>query len=281
LAAALTTALAWSPAGLFVQAAAGGAVALTPLGITAARFALSFLALLPVVWTARRNLVATARMPVAWTLAAVMIGYYLVAVTTFTFTTVAEGTLLINSTPLFALAIRMLRRQPVTRAEITGALIAFGGLCVILLPDVIGGSADTDRLIGAGLGLAAALAGAVYALVFAQTEQHPDPGVVTLLTFAVGATLALPLMPSASELQANAGALIGLGLIVTALPTLLYSVASSRLPAVLVTTIRLLTPIVGTLLAVVVWNERLGATFWIGAALVLAGLYVLVRPPRR
>lgn len=263
-----------------MQAAAGGAVPLTPLGITAARFALSFAVLLPIAWTARRALADTLRLRTAWVLAAVMIGYYLTAVTTFTFTTVAEGTLLINSTPLFALAIRLARRDPVSRQEIVGALIAFGGLCVILVPDVVGGAANTDRLIGAGLGVLAATAGAVYALVFAQTREEPDPGVVTLLTFALGALLSLPLMPPAAELSANAGALVGLGLIVTALPTLLYSVASSRLPAVLVTTVRLLTPIVGTLLAVVVWNERLGVLFWIGAALVLAGLFVLVRPAR-
>ncbi len=275
------TALAWSPAGLFVQSAAFGPVPLSPLNITAARFTVALVALLPIAWTARNRLRTTLRLPVAWMLAAVMIGYYLTAVTTFTFTTVAEGTLLINSTPLFALAIRLVRRDPVSRGEIVGALIAFSGLCLILLPDVLGGVADLDRrLTGVGLGIAAAIAGAVYSLVFSQTTARPDPGVVTLLTFAVGGLLSLPLMPPVAELQANAGALIGLGLIVTAIPTLLYSVASSRLPAVLVTTIRLLTPIVGILLAVVLWDEgqQLGVSFWIGGILVLIGLFVLARP---
>lgn len=221
-------------------------------------------------------------MGTAWLLAFVMVAYYLAAVTTFTLTTVAEGTLLVNSTPLFALGIRLARRAPVTRREMAGALIAFGGLCVILVPDVLGGTSGEGRLYGAGLALIAALMGALYSLIFAGTSEEegaqPRPGIVTVLTFGVGLLLALPMMPSAGEMQANAGALLGLGLLVTALPTLLYSVASSRLPAVLVTTFRLLTPVVGTILAVLVWDEVLSVWFWIGGALVLVGLFVLVRP---
>ncbi len=278
----MTTALAWSPAGLFVQSTAGGAVPIGPLGITAVRFAISFAALLPILWLERRHLVDTLRMGTAWLLAFVMVAYYLAAVTTFTLTTVAEGTLLVNSTPLFALGIRLARRAPVTRREMAGALIAFGGLCVILVPDVLGGTSGEGRLYGAGLALIAALMGALYSLIFAGTSEEegaqPRPGIVTVLTFGVGLLLALPMMPSAGEMQANAGALLGLGLLVTALPTLLYSVASSRLPAVLVTTFRLLTPVVGTILAVLVWDEVLSVWFWIGGALVLVGLFVLVRP---
>jgi drug/metabolite transporter (DMT)-like permease len=280
----LTTALAWSPAGLFVQAASFGAVPLGVFGITAARFILASAVLLPVVWVARAHLVSTLRQPVTWALAAIMIAYYLTAVTTFTLTTVAEGTLLINSTPLFALAIRLARRQPVTRREGMGALIAFGGLCLILLPDLIGGEGGNDRLLGAALALGAALTGALYSLIFSglrtSTGPRPDPGIVTLLTFGLGALMTLPMLPPLPDLKANAGALLGLGIIVTAIPTFLYSVASSRLPAVLVTTVRLLTPVVGTLLAVWIWNEVLSVPFWIGAALVLAGLYLLVRPDR-
>lgn len=250
--------------------------------IAASRFAVAFVALLPILWVERRRLLETIRMGAAWVLACLMVGYYLASVTAFTLTTVAEGTLLVNTAPLFVLSIRLLRRDSVTRRELAGALIAFVGLCVMLLPDVLGGPSADGHLFGAGMALVAALIGALYSLIFAGLAERggvqPRPSIVTVLTFAVGIVVASPILPTVEEWQGNLGALLALGVVVTALPTFLYSVASARLSAVVVTTFRLLTPVIATLLAVVFWNEVLGGWFWIGGGLVLAGLFVIARP---
>lgn len=276
------TALAWSPAGFFVQSASGGSLPMSAPTIAASRFVVALLALSPILILERRRLVQTLRMGASWLLACLMVGYYLASVTAFTLTTVAEGTLLVNTAPLFVLSIRLMRRDSVTRRELLGALLAFIGLCVILMPDIWGGVSTDGHLFGAGMALVAALIGALYSLIFARLAERggvqPRPSVVTLLTFAVGVVVALPMMPTVEQWQGNLGALLALGIVVTAVPTFLYSVASSKLSAVVVTTFRLLTPIIATLLAVAFWDEVLGVWFWIGGALVLMGLFVIARP---
>ena len=102
---------------------------------------------------------------------------------------------------------------------------------------------------------------------------------MTALTFVLGAA-ALAALSAVLGAGAYAGldggqswgALVGLAVVTTAVPTLAYSTASRRLPAVVTTTVRLLTPAFAAVAAWAVLGEVPSVWLGLGGALVVAGL---------
>ena len=274
------SAVTWALAGVWVRQLPG-----VPLAtVVAARLALALVVLLPVVWLRRRALAWPTR--AAWGLAGVMVAYYTCAVAAFRLAPVAEATLFVNVSPLFAVAWARLRREPLTRAQRGGTALAFAGVVVILLPGALNPTdADAARWAGDALALLAALGMAVYAVLYQRLRPDaPAPLVVTTLTFTLGAVGLVGLVgmngPAALDgLDAPApwGALVGLAVVTTAVPTLAYSEAARRLPAVVTTTVRLLTPVVAAVAAWLVLGEVPSVWLAPGGTLVLGGLALSVR----
>ncbi|OZC03943.1 DMT family transporter [Rubricoccus marinus] len=278
---AALSAATWALAGVWVRLLPG-----VPLAtIVAGRLALALVALAPLAWVWRERLRLT---PATWGLATLMVAYYGCAVAAFRFTAVAEGTLFINISPLFAVAWAVARGEAVRRGEAWGTALALAGVAVILAPSALEASgAAQDRLIGDALALLAALGMAAYAISFSRlrgADRAPEPLAVTLLTFGLGAVAALGLWAVQGDAAlvgldspASWGALIALAVITTAIPTFAYSVASHRLPPILATTVRLLTPAFAAVAAWLVLGEVPSAWLIPGGALVLGGLLLSVR----
>ncbi|MDF1504206.1 hypothetical protein PYV61_14730, partial [Roseisolibacter sp. H3M3-2] len=87
--------------------------ALSPLQVVTGRLAFALAASAPLLaWPgARAALADAARGPAAWTLAALMTAYYLLAVVAFRLAPVADVALLLAAAPLCALALRRLRGE--------------------------------------------------------------------------------------------------------------------------------------------------------------------------
>ncbi len=278
---AVLSAATWALAGVWVRLLPGVPLATIVMG----RLALAFVALAPLAFVRRRELRFP---PEAWALAALMVAYYGCAVAAFRFTAVAEGTLFVNISPLFAVAWAVARGEPVHRGEAWGTALALLGVAVILLPGLIAGTdGGRERLIGDGFALVAALGMAAYAIAFSRLRARnraPQPLAVTWLTFALGTAGAAGLWAVQGG-AALAGldtplawsALVGLALVTTAIPTFAYSVATSRLAPILATTVRLLTPAFAAVAAWLALGEV--PTVWLapGGALVLGGLLLSVR----
>ena len=273
----------WSLAGVWIQLMPGVATSTMVMG----RLAISLVCIAPVaVW--QRHALGRAT-PAAWALAVLMIAYYSFAVAGFKLTTVAQGTLFLNVSPLFAVGWALARGQQVLPGEKWGTALALVGVAVILLPGLLSGGAEgMDRVIGNALALAAAGGMAAYSIAFGHLKsvgRQPHPLLVTTLTFGIGAVAMAGLVLVQGERAALAGlggpaawgALAGLGVVTTAIPTVAYSVASARLPPILTTTVRLLTPAFGALAAWLILDEV--PTVWLvpGGALVLGGLLLSVR----
>ena len=279
---AVLSAATWSLAGVWIRLLPG-----VPLAtVVAGRLALALVVLLPVIWVRRRSLGLGSP---AWGLAALMAGYYLAAVAAFRLAPVAEATLFVNSSPLFAVGWALARREPLGRGQIWGTALALAGVAVIVLPGLVSGAdADRQRLAGDALALVAAAGMAAYAVAFQRLgDRAPTPLAVTALTFALGAAalavLAGLLGPAAFaglDGPASWGALAGLATVTTAVPTLAYSAASRRLPAVVTTTVRLLTPAFAAAAAWAVLGEVPSVWLAPGGALVVGGLAVSLRPAR-
>ena len=279
----MLSAATWSLAGVWIQLLPGVPVSTVVMG----RLALSLLLIGPIAWWKRHTLGPMSG--AAWALALLMVGYYGLAVAGFRLTTVAQGTLFLNVSPLFAVAWALVRGQAVRPGEKWGTGLALVGVAVILLPGLVGGGAEgRAQVMGNALALTAAGGMAAYSIAFGHLKaagRPPDPLLVTALTFGIGAVAMAALVGVRGADVALAGldgtpawgALAGLGLVTTAIPTVAYSIASARLPPILTTTVRLLTPAFGALAAWLVLGEV--PTVWLipGGALVLGGLLLSVR----
>lgn len=306
LAAGLATALTWGLVGTLVRTLA----ALTPMQVVGGRLAFALAAALPVLGaaSARTHVWRTAGRRDGWMLGALMSAYYLLAVIAFRLSPVADVALLFCTAPLFALALRAVvpgwagpDAVHRTRAgERRGALIALAGVALTLVPSfeaslqasLAGGAAAggpaLGRLGGDVLALAAAAASALYASIFRRAQQRgdaPAPFGVAVLTFALGTTLLAlravvagdPLVPVAALVPRNALLLAVLGVVSTFVPTLAFAIAARRLPPVLTAAAQLLVPIVSAATAFVVLHEIPSPWLVPGAALIFAGLAVMLR----
>lgn len=302
LAVAALTSLTWGLTGIFVRLLPG----IPPLAITAGRLTIALLAVLPVFLlfgNARAGsgggfkLGLTAdfrsalRRPVAYALASLLVGYYLLATAAFQLAPVAEVALLISTPPLFILAFRALRGEMPALGETVGALLALGGTILILAPNPSGtGQPLPGHLYGSAMALGAAALSALYAYAYRNLSEHgraPETGAVTVLTFAIGSPILLATaslfstaaMPSLSG-AGTVAVFLGLGIVSTAIPTLGFSIASRRLPAILTTTISLFVPLFAGLFAFLVLGERLSPNFAAGCLPILAGVALIVRQNR-
>ncbi len=256
-AAGLTAAL-WGLTGIFVRLLPPFA----PEVVTAGRLAVALAVALPLLALssggrqAMRNALGH---PLAYLLALLLAGYYLLATAAFQLAPVAEVALLLSTPPLFVLVYRSLSGDRPARHELAGALLAVAGMTVILAPRLDLSHAVADaRLTGDGLAIGAAALTAGYAWLYrglAQRSTAPGSLGVTFLTFLLGSiALAGPVIAGGvgGDLVADSGQLsllLGLGVLCTAIPSLGFAYASRRLAPVATASISLFIPLFAALFA--------------------------------
>ncbi len=174
-------------------------------------------------------------------------------------------------TPLLAAALRRNRPRPLV---VAGALVAFGGLAVLTMSDGFRLQAGDAWTIGA----AVAFAGHI---VYLSRVAHLH-AVVALTGMQLGVTAVLGLVGSALlEDFAVPGSdslvpLLVTGVAVSAGAFLLQVWSQTILGPARTALILALEPAVAALTGAVVLEERLGLRGWLGAGLILAGIYVVL-----
>jgi drug/metabolite transporter, DME family len=200
---------------------------------------------------------------------------------------VAIGTVVsLGSAPVFAAAIEYLaERRVVGRRWVFCTLVAVVGMLLL----VAGGPGETDAASGTPTGvLLGLIAGFSYAL-YTDASRHVmavghSSGSAMGALFGLGAILLLPvLLVTGAPLLQSGGtvavtAYLAIGPMFVAY--LLFGAGLRRVRTSSATTLTLLEPLVATVLAVAVVGERLDPVGWVGLALVLAGVAVLVAPRR-
>ncbi|APZ41753.1 hypothetical protein BW247_00450 [Acidihalobacter ferrooxydans] len=218
----------------------------------------------------------------AWGLGSMLVAYYLAAVFAFQHAPVGEVSLCIGCAPLFVLLYQALGGRFPLLGELTAVTLTLTGLGVMLWPSMTDGS-QTGVWVGLLSALVAAALTAGYATAhraLALRARSPSGAEVGRAAFL---PLGLILLLGAGFAGGGAVmprqtlavlAVLGLGVVSTALPTLAVAVASSRLPAFLNTLIRLTTPVFATGFGWVFLHQQL--TLWTlgGGALILCGLVV-------
>lgn len=271
---ALVTSMAWGATGVWVNLAPG----LSPLALVAWRLLLA--ALLFWLFFPR---VRAGYARAAWGLGAMLVAYYLAAVFAFQYAPVGEVALCIGCAPLFVLLYQALGGRRPARQELAAAALTLVGLAVMMWPSLPGGVHK-----GVWLGLAAALGAAALTAAYASVHRRlalqtrapggaeigrtaflPLGALLLLAAWAHGRSAALMPLGTVPTL-----AVLGLGVVSTALPTFAVAVASSRLPAFLNTLIRLTTPLFAAGFGWAFLGQQPTPWTFGGGALILSGLLV-------
>ncbi|HWD40214.1 MAG TPA: DMT family transporter [Fimbriimonas sp.] len=272
---------AWSFPGVFVRFMPH----LSPVPLVAVRMAVACIALAPFAFfgASRANTLRAIGSWKCWLLAACMLIYYVVATPAFLFAPIGEVALVIASAPLFAVLLRLMGRQPVTRNEVLGAGLAVSGVLLMSLHAPAHPHANLGpHWIGILLSVMAALAAAVYAIGNRHlVNQNESPGAISQvwLSFCLG----LLLIPSLFFLSTpplfvpKMGWAILLGAFSTALPTVAVAATSHRIHPVAATMINPLTAICATVVAALIVPEIPSPWALAGGALVIAAVYIAMR----
>jgi drug/metabolite transporter (DMT)-like permease len=201
-------------------------------------------------------------------------------------TTVAAATTLVSCAPLFVgLGSVFLGEPPGPRAW-AGIVLATTGAVVIGAGDAAGFGGGADALWGDVLAFAGALAMAAYLLLGRVARRRLPVSTYAASVYGVAAVVLLPAcLLTGSDLGgyragawlATAGVVVGPQLLGhTVFNGLLASVSAS-----VVAVVMLLEPVIATLLAWWLFDELPGSSLWVGAPLVLAGVWLATTGSRR
>lgn len=284
LSAAWFAALGWASTGIFVRHFPNW----QPLNIVAGRFLVAFIAISLILLFNHRqaNIINAIKHPLTWLLSVLMIAYYLCATIAFQLAPVGEVALGISMSPVFVMIFHLLTGRNTPRIEKIGSAVSLLGVILVFLPSFSTQSDFQYHVVGCLLALAGAAIMATYAIAYQyrSPKHHPPSSIsVALLTFTLGLfNMIAYLMVNKQisifeELRQTQPLLLmlGLGVMATVVPTLSYSIASQRLSSMLTTSIRLTTPIMAALLAIVFLHEMPTVWFWFGASLVIGGLMLM------
>ncbi|PZQ14251.1 MAG: EamA family transporter [Ancylobacter novellus] len=193
-------------------------------------------------------------------------------------TSVANATLLVNMTPVFAALFGWAAfGRPVSRTFAAGLLLAVGGVAAL----TSGGRGGAGSLAGDAVALFAAMIYAGYFLLLGRARRDFSAAAVMLASTvsAALATLPLALAESAFAPATLAGwaALVALAWIVQAGGQGLVTFAIAWLPATVSSLAMLIQPVVAAGLAWTLFDERLSALQIAGGAVVLLGILIARR----
>ena len=201
-------------------------------------------------------------------------------------TTVAAATTLVSSAPLFVgLGSIALGEAPSTRAW-AGIGLATAGAVVIGVGDATGLGGDTRALLGDVLAFAGALAMAAYLLLGRVARQRLPVSTYAASVYAVAAAALLPacLLTGSSLGGYQAASWLALAGVVVGPQLLGHTVFNGLLASVsasVVAVVMLLEPVIATALAWWLFSELPGPSFWAGAPMVLAGVWLATTGSRR
>lgn len=195
----------------------------------------------------------------------------------------------LGSGPVFAALLEWLvERARLSARWLVSTALAVLGIVLLAVGRGEGGDAGASpalAALGVALGLSAGLAYALYTYASSRAIRagHPSRGVMGGM-FGLGAVPLLVVLAVLGGPLLQSGMSIGLTAYLALGPMLvayiLFGIGLRSVRSSTATTITLLEPVVATVLAVLLVGERLTVVGWVGFALVLVGLAVLVTARR-
>lgn len=191
----------------------------------------------------------------------------------------AVAAILLYTAPAFVVLMSaILWKEPVTKQKLTALALAFLG-CVAV--SGIFSGAVTVTPLGLLLGLGSGFFYATYSIFARYALRHYQPMTVTYYTFVFAGfssiLLSDPAQTAAIVFSGGRTALLTLGLIVisTVLPFILYTKGLSQLESGKASILASLEPVVAALTGIIAFGEPLAVGVIIGLACILGSVYIL------
>ena len=283
--AVLAAGVCWGVISLFVRALS--AAGLSPLQIAFLRLALSALIFFPVL--ALRDLGKLhIRLRDIWMFVGTGVVSLVLFYSLYFYATIhsqaSVAVVLLYTSPIFVLLLSaVLFKERITRMKLL--CLGMTVLGCTLVSGVFGASYKlTIRVLLAGLG-----SGFFYALytIFARFAlERYDSTTVTAYTFLLGALGSLPLGGPVGSVRILAASpalllpLLGICLVSTVLPYLLYTWGLQRMDSGRAAILAAVEPLVGAVLGMAAYGEPHDAAKLAGIALILAAILLLNRPAK-
>lgn len=201
-------------------------------------------------------------------------------------TTVARNTLLVNAMPFWMLlGGHFLLGERMTTRKVFGLVLAFAGLIVVFADKL--GAYEQSMLTGDLLSLGAGVAWAATNILIKRSNLTTVPAEKLLLYQLAGAAvvglLVLPFSGPPVRVFALAPtlALLFQAVFIVAFTYVLWFWMLGRYPASGLSSFAFLTPVFGVLCGVLFLGEPLSAGIFAALVLIVAGLVIVNRPPRR
>lgn len=199
--------------------------------------------------------------------------------------TAQMGAMITSATPAFMVVFgRVLLSETVNVRKIASVGLATIGVLFIV---GIGGFGSSDRLGGLILGLAALTWALMSVLVKRVPGEYPQLTVTTyaiLVAALVITPAAVPQLHEPSRTLLHPVVFSGvlyLGVVCTALAFFLWNKGLQMVDAARGGLYFFFQPLVGTLLGWIVLGEQVGIPFWIGSAMILSGVLLVLKEPSR
>jgi len=194
------------------------------------------------------------------------------------YTSVANATVLANLTPIVVtLAGWLFWKKAVTRTFLAGMFLAIAGMFVLVGPNfAAGGRAFLGDVLGA---LTAVFYGSYFLAIKAARDARASTARLMAWSTTITAAVLLPIAPLFPQpfLPASGAGwavLLGLALVTQVLGQGLIAYAFAHLPASLSSVSLLIQPVMAALFAWVLFGEAIGPVQLMGAAIVLAGIWI-------
>lgn len=204
------------------------------------------------------------------------------------YTEASRGSVLLATMPVWSVLLAPLfAPEHLSRRQLGGVVLTVVGVFLSVAPAALASGGGSRALIGDGLMVVTAFLGALYGVLSKRALKLYSPATVTTYAMVCGIAALAPValvQRSFDGMRLDReviGWVVFLGVLGGALAFLLWTVALSRLSPTAVTVYVNVNPIVATLLAVAVLDERVGLLFVAGFGAVAAGVYLVNRPAER
>lgn len=253
---------------------------LMPADIFFFRFLMAYVLML--AFSHRRLLAHTLQDELAFLVLGMMGGsmYFLTENMALQHTAASNVSILISSTPMLTALLvgTFYRKERLSRRQIFGSLLAFGGMALVVLNGQL-----VLRLnpLGDALAFLSALTWALYSLFITVVKNRYSPDFITRKVFFYGLLTILPYFhfvhPLSLDLQLLSrpvvwGNLLFLGLLASTGAYLVWNWALARLGTVRATNYIYAQPLVTMLFAVAVLGERITPMALVGMAVLILGM---------
>lgn len=263
----------------------------SPLALALLRFGQGALILIAVLLVCARHLlkINLRHLPLLGLLGVVFFALFpLTFNASLQYTEASRGSVLIATMPVWsALLAPLFAPEHLSGRQLGGVGLTVAGVFFSVAPSLFASGGGSRALLGDGLMLLTAFLGALYGVLSKRALRLYSPATVTTCAMSIGIVVLTPvaLVQQSFDDMRLTGEVIAwvvfLGVFGGALAFLLWTVALSRLSPTATTVYINVNPIVATLLAVVLLDERVGVLFVAGFAAVAAGVYMVNSSPRR